>query len=108
MTQFVRTRNAVPVPADAVPVVEVETFRRAVLKAINSGWRLSLLAGLSQDGGETRLLAAVADDARGEIALCSTVVGGAYPALTPDCPAAHHFEREIHEQWGVDPQATRG
>jgi Ni,Fe-hydrogenase III large subunit len=23
--------------------------------------------------------------------------------LTPNCPAAHHFEREIHEQWGVDP-----
>ena len=28
-----------------------------------------------------------------------------YPALTPDCPQAHWFEREIAEQWGV---AARG
>lgn len=104
MTHFVRTRNAVPVRVDAVPFVEIEIFRREVLQAIDAGGRLLLLTGLWQKNGETRLLAAIADDAQGEIALCSTVVGGAYPALTPDCPAAHHFEREIHEQWGVDPQ----
>ena len=27
-----------------------------------------------------------------------------YPALTPDCPQAHWFEREIAEQWGVVPR----
>ena len=27
-----------------------------------------------------------------------------YPALTPDCPQAHWFEREIAEQWGVAPE----
>jgi len=104
VTHFARTRNAVPVRADAVPCVEIEIFRREVLQAIAAGGRLLLLTGLSQKNGETRLLAAIAGDARGEIALASTIVGGAYPTLTMDCPAAHHFEREIHEQWGVDPQ----
>ena len=104
MTHFARTGNAVPVRADAVPCVEIEIFRREVLQAIAADGRLLLLTGLSQKNGETRLLAAIAGDARGEIALASTIVGGAYPALTMDCPAAHHFEREIHEQWGVDPQ----
>ncbi len=33
----------------------------------------------------------------------STDVGDRYPALTPDCPQAHWFEREIAEQWGVAP-----
>jgi Ni,Fe-hydrogenase III large subunit len=60
--------------------------------------------GLSQDAAGTRLLAALADDARGEIGLIATDVGKNYPALTPDCPAAHHFEREIHEEWGVRPE----
>src|SRR5262249_61922397 len=32
-----------------------------------------------------------------------TIVREAYSALTPDCPAAHYFEREICEQWGVRP-----
>jgi Ni,Fe-hydrogenase III large subunit len=27
--------------------------------------------------------------------------GDAYPALTPECPQAHWFEREIAEQWGL-------
>jgi len=101
---FARTHNAVPIPADAVPFVEIEVFRHDVLQAIAAGGRLLLLTGLSQKNGETRLLAAIADDVQGEIALSSTIVSGAYPALTMDFPAAHHFEREIHEQWGVDPQ----
>ena len=33
----------------------------------------------------------------------STDVRDDYPALTPDCPQAHWFEREIAEQWGVAP-----
>lgn len=103
MTHFARTRNAVSLRAGAIPRVEIEIFRREVLRAVGAGGRLLLLTGLAQNNGETQLLAAIADDARGEIALSSTVVGGAYPALTTDCPAAHHFEREIYEQWGVEP-----
>jgi Ni,Fe-hydrogenase III large subunit len=104
VTRLVRTENAVPVAADAVPVLAVETFRREVLAAIAAGGRLLLLCGLSRDGDGTRLLAAIADDARGDIGLCATTVGKGYPALTPDCPSAHLFEREIREQWNVDPQ----
>ena len=51
-----------------------------------------------------RLLAGIADDGRGEIGLCSALVASSYPALTPDCPAAHYFEREILEQFGIEPE----
>jgi Ni,Fe-hydrogenase III large subunit len=104
MTPFVRTGNAVPVPADAVPTLAVENFRREILSAIKRGRRLLLLCGIGREDGGTRLLVAIADDARGEIGIGSTVVARAYPALTPDCPSAHLFEREAHEQCGVDPQ----
>jgi len=52
---------------NAVPVVDSDAFRREVLSTIGEGWRLLLLVGLSQDAEGTRLLAALADDARGEI-----------------------------------------
>ena len=104
MTPFVRTGNAVAVAVDAVPPLAIETFRSQILSAIEGGRRLLLLCGIAQEAGRTRLLAAIADDTRGQIGLGSTVVAGAYPALTPNCPSAHLFEREIHEQWGVDPQ----
>jgi Ni,Fe-hydrogenase III large subunit len=104
VTPFIKTRNSVPVEIGAVPVADVGSFRRDILSKIDQGCRLLLLVGLSQDGGGTRMLAALADDARGEIGLLATVADGDYPALTPDCPAAHYFEREIHEQWGLRPE----
>ncbi len=103
MTHFVTTANAVPVPVQAVPLADIDSFRREVLSAIGRGWRPLLLVGLGQDGERTRLLAALADDAHGEIRLSSTVVARAYPALATECPAFHYFEREISEQWGVCP-----
>jgi len=101
---FLTLGNAEPKPVAALPVLAVDEFREAVLSRIAGGRRLLLLTALRGDGGETRLLAALADDASGEIGLAATVVTGAYPALTPDCPAAHYFEREIHEQSGVRPE----
>jgi Ni,Fe-hydrogenase III large subunit len=102
--RLVTTGNAVPVATAAIPVTDTDSFRGEVLAGIAEGWRLLLLVGLSQDQAGTRLLAALADDAHGEIGLIATVVGKNYPALTPDCPAAHYFEREIHEEWGVRPE----
>jgi Ni,Fe-hydrogenase III large subunit len=104
VTHLIKTRNAVPVPTTAIPVVDIDTFRSEVLSAIAGGSRLLLLVGLSRDAEGTRLLAALADDARREIGLLATVIAGSYRALTPDCPAAHYFEREIDEQWAVHPE----
>ncbi|MGC2412599.1 MAG: NADH-quinone oxidoreductase subunit C [Stellaceae bacterium] len=104
MTGLVTIGNAVPVATAAIPIADTGSFRSAVLCAIAEGWRLLLLVGLSRDAKGTRLLAALADDLRGEIGLIATDVADSYPALTPDCPAAHYFEREIHEQWGVHPE----
>jgi Ni,Fe-hydrogenase III large subunit len=96
--------NAVAAPVAAIPVIAVDDFRREVLAWTGEGRRLLLLAGLPGTADETRLLAALADDANGEIRLASTDVVGLYPALTPECPAAHLFEREIHEQCGITPE----
>jgi Ni,Fe-hydrogenase III large subunit len=98
------TRNAAPLALAAVPVLEIGAFRRAIIDGAAAGRRLLFLGGLTQDGAATRLLAALADDARGEIGLCASDVAGNYEALTPECPSAHYFEREIFEQWGVEPK----
>src|SRR5207237_316431 len=86
---FVTTRNAVPLRLADVPVLDIDPFRRAVLSAVATGGRLLLLVGVPENGNGVRLLAGIADDGRGEIGLCSALVASSYPALTPDCPAAH-------------------
>src|SRR5439155_6044939 len=59
--------------------------------------------GMPETGGQTLLLAVLADDESGVLGAAAMVVADSYPALTPDCPEAHLFEREIAEQCGVIP-----
>jgi len=86
-----------------VPVASVEGFRRDVLATVAGGRRLLLLTGLPENGS-TRLLAALADDPSGQIGLTACLATRSYPALTPDCPSAHYFEREIFESCGLRPE----
>ena len=97
-------RNAEAQAADAIPLLDGPAFRQALLSQIAVGWRLLLLTALPKVGGQTHLLAALADDANGELQVASTPLGSSYPALTPDCTAAHYFERELHEQHGIVPE----
>ncbi len=97
-------RNRRSVPWAEVPCREVAEFRAEVVGAIAGGARLVSFFGLPEDDTRTRLLAVLADDGRAALGASSAVVGTGYPALTPDCPQAHLFEREIAEQCGVTPE----
>jgi Ni,Fe-hydrogenase III large subunit len=96
-------RNAEPWALDAIPLVDDAAFRDTVLSQIAKGRRLLLLTAHPAASGAMRLLAALANDANGEIEVAVTPARDTYSALTPDCPAAHYFERELHEQHGIVP-----
>ena len=84
-----------------VPQIPIGEFREAIIRQVSGGERIVALFGAPQGDG-IRLFAIVS--AEGILSLTSTVVKDAYPALTPDCPQAHLFEREIAEQWGIRPE----
>ncbi len=96
-------RNRRAIPLAQVPEASVERFRRDMADALASGWRLASLFGMPEAHGTVRMLAVLADDYRGELGIMSTVVTDRYPALTPECPEASYFERELAEQCGVVP-----
>jgi Ni,Fe-hydrogenase III large subunit len=100
-------------PLADVPVLEVERFRSHLIEEVAAGSRISALLGLEPwrtSGSRARgakplaLLAVLARDATGELALLGTEVGKSFASLTPACVQAHWFEREIAEQWGVVPE----
>ena len=97
-------RNGEAVTLGDIPTLNPADFREHVLQACESGARLAALFGQPAAGEEVRLVAVLARDGEGQLALCSTAVTERYPALTPDCTQAHWFEREIAEQWGVRPE----
>jgi Ni,Fe-hydrogenase III large subunit len=96
-------RNRHAIPWASVPVESLADFRDTVVGAVRAGWRVVAFFGVPEPGGVSRLLAILAQDERGELGATSAVVDDSYPALTPDCPEAHYFEREIAEQCAIEP-----
>jgi Ni,Fe-hydrogenase III large subunit len=95
-------RNRRAVPLASIPHEPVDAFRRTIIEGVESGWRVIAFFGMPK-GPETTLIAVLADDHRGRLGAVGTRVADRYPALTPECPSLHYFEREIAEQCGVTP-----
>ena len=98
-------RNAQPARIDEVPLVDEPAFHRAVIDGVlRDGCRIASLFG-RQAGGAIELVGVLAFDESGELGLLRTrLSGNSFASLTPECPQAHMFEREIAEQFGIRPE----
>ena len=92
------------IPLREVPVLAAKEFRAAVLTGVGAGARLAAFFGRPHERDAVQLMAVLADGLSGTLSVVATVVAGTYSALTPECPQAHWFEREIAEQWGIHPE----
>jgi Ni,Fe-hydrogenase III large subunit len=103
--RFVKTRNGRALDRSAVPDLDLASFRAEIERAIARRARLAALFGAAHPSGGVALWAVLADDHDGWLQLGTTLVsGGTYPSLTPACPEAHLFEREIAERWDLLPE----
>jgi Ni,Fe-hydrogenase III large subunit len=97
-TPFATLPNGGALGLAAIPSHPFPAFREIVIQAVAEGHRLlALWADAGLDGyvllaGDGDLLAAR-----------TRFPDPAYPSLTPKCPQAHLFERELAEQWGLQP-----
>jgi len=98
-----RLYNEESLALETVPVVDFQQFRHLVLGGLAEEAHLSALFGVPHGRG-VRLYGVVSDTAHGSIGVAATDVGASFPSLTPACPQAHWFEREIFELWGVRPE----
>jgi len=101
--QALITGNGEPVDWADIPRLSLEAFRQAIIQAVNNHQRLLALTGMKADGDGVVVLAVLADDGEGSLSMISSRMNGDYPSITPACPQAHHFERELFEQWGIRP-----
>jgi Ni,Fe-hydrogenase III large subunit len=79
-------------------------FRSEVLQQVGQGARIAALFGQATDDRAVRLYGVLAHDEESALSVLAADVEESYLSLTPDCPQAHWFEREIAEQWGVVPE----
>ncbi len=100
------TSNGERIAFQSLSRLSMDDFRNGIIEGVRSGARIAALFGQqSKDERAVRLYAVLADGNAGTLSLSSTDVAGKYQSLTPECPQAHWFEREIAEQYGVIPQA---
>lgn len=100
-------RNAVPVSQDEIPILEIDSWRSWIFDTCkNKNGRIVSLFALEKEKG-LRLFAILGIDAKGELFVAATDLENKkqiYPALTPDLPEAHLFEREMAESFPIHPE----
>jgi Ni,Fe-hydrogenase III large subunit len=95
--------NGEAVALTAVPVFQFPDFRGRVIGGVAEGGHLKALFGW-ESGGPRTLTAVIGHGATGRIEVFSSPLPSEFEAITPDCPQAHMFEREIAEQFGTVPR----
>ena len=104
--RFKRVRNPEAVPLSSVGELSFVLFRGEILEEVGNGRRIASLFGLPDERrGDVVLVVVLADDADGRLLVgrCRLAEDD-YPSLTPLCPEAHLFEREMAEQLGIRPK----
>jgi Ni,Fe-hydrogenase III large subunit len=102
--QLLAIYNCNSADISALPQLSINDFRNIIISKVYEGLRIVSLFGIPQTDEIIKLIAVLADDRQGILYMASTEVKGSYQSLTPDCPQAHWFEREIAEQYGIVPQ----
>jgi Ni,Fe-hydrogenase III large subunit len=100
----VTARNAEAVELSRIPLSGIDEFRTIVINGVARGQRISALFATEVDGA-LELVAVLADAQRSRLVLArARPRGDSFPSMTPECPQAHLFEREIAEEYGVVPE----
>ena len=100
---FLRLTNGAAVEIGKIPVLPFDAFAAEVTSAVAAGGRLAALFGCPLPEGGVELYAVLAIEAENALFAGRAAVGAGYPSLTPACPQAHGFERDISESCGVHP-----
>jgi Ni,Fe-hydrogenase III large subunit len=101
---LLRIVNGQAINRDDLPVIPFRNFRRAVIDTVRAGACISAMPVWHPEKvGPLQIIAVLSRHSSGDILLAASDLPDPWPSLTPDCPSAHWFEREIAETWQVRP-----
>ena len=80
-------RNGDTVALAEIPSLSLADFREQILQASENGARIAALFGQPVGADSVRLFAVLANDAEGQLTLCSTEVADSYPVADARLPA---------------------
>jgi Ni,Fe-hydrogenase III large subunit len=92
------------IPLGDLPETSLAEFLEGIVVEVEAGGRIIALFARKESDGRARLFAILSGAGEAALRATTAVAERSYPALTPDCPQAHLFEREIHETAGILPE----
>ena len=94
--------NGGSVPVSRIPALSADQLKEQILAAVGDGAEIgAFFARPAAAGSGAQLVGILLDRAQGALQVLSARVTDSWPSITPECPAAHLFEREIAEQSGI-------
>lgn len=103
MKNWIKTKNNTKINLLSIPVLSIENLRQEIIE-LNK--RPIAFFGKDWGMGNTRLFTVLADDEKGELYISSAMFENnkkSYDSITPEIPSFHMFERELYEQFGIEP-----
>ncbi|OFY21217.1 MAG: hypothetical protein A2X02_10390 [Bacteroidetes bacterium GWF2_29_10] len=100
---FATTQNYVPIPLGDIPIISYEIFYNNIKNSFaeETNHCVNYFGTLIE--GEIQMFCCIADDKSGEIHVYSFIYEGkALLSLSKTFFAFHVFERELHEQFGIE------
>ncbi len=86
-----------------IPVLSMAELSAAAVQRCQEGWRIAAFFGIPSDSG-TDVLCILAESSTAMLDAMRAPLPRRFPSITPQCPQAHLFERELAELWDVQPQ----
>ncbi len=99
------TRNSRVLNLDEIPVLDIQALRSEIIKECRNYKRVVAFFGLKKREG-VLLFTVLADDENSRLLVSSAMFKSerSYPAITPEMPSLHMFEREFFEEFGIKPE----
>jgi Ni,Fe-hydrogenase III large subunit len=100
MANLLKIHNGQAIPRAEIPDCDLDTFLQTLLDFLqDDGYVVQFFVYLEGDGN--RMLAVLRNT---DLFVTGTKVNGSFPSLTRASKKVHMFEREIAEQFGINPQ----
>jgi Ni,Fe-hydrogenase III large subunit len=101
--EFTWMANGTSLPWAEVPEYPISALVAGAAREVRDGARICSWFGVPE-GDAIRVVCILAYDSESTLAVArSAPFSNGYSALTPACPQAHLFEREVWEQFGIVP-----
>ncbi|MBR2372783.1 MAG: NADH-quinone oxidoreductase subunit C [Lentisphaeria bacterium] len=104
MKNFLKISNGSAFKLDSLPILPFADFRQTLIDSTGSE-KVRVAALFPMELNNQTLLTAILIDSADHCLRCgAAVTARSYPALTPEAPVFHWFERELFERYGITPE----